>query len=84
MEAKPDPSWAYAASMPTEAPKPLEITLWKPRNRLSRIDILPPCRALASTGSTMVAGRLMTQSQVARPRIKPPSGRIRILDSGRV
>ena len=45
---------------------------------LSLIDSRPPCRALASTGSTAGRGRYFSQAQVAAPSTSPPSGMARV------
>jgi hypothetical protein len=59
--------------MPTATPHRLDHTLANSRRRLSVIDMRPPCKALASIGSTTSVGRTRRITMTPRPRIRPPS-----------
>ena len=52
-----DAIFAYFPTPAGEAPIPLDQTVWAATIRLPRIDMRPPCRALASIGSTSVPRR---------------------------
>jgi hypothetical protein len=72
-EAKAPPTWVYAASSPTEAPKPFDIRVCSTTIQPSVSDIRPPYSAFASIGSIARRGRKRAISSPTTPSSSPPS-----------
>src|SRR5690348_12016380 len=72
-EAMPEAIWVYPASSPTEAPNPFDTKVWRESSTLSLNDMRPPCRALASIGSTTSPRPIRRQYQPIAARIAPPA-----------